>query len=244
MRRRKSGVEGNGGTVAIARPGVSGARPRVLVIDDETGFLSVVARGLTDEGFDIETAGNGATGLSAALRERFDLVILDVLMPGMDGATVLQRLRQHHPVQPVLILSCMTDTSTKVALLEMGADDYLGKPFSLDELVARVRVRLRHGRNGYPHVLRADGATLDLARRLVDVGNGPQPLTEREFLLLQELMSHLGETLSKEHLLATVWGYQFDPGSNVVDVYIRRLRAKVGPELIRTVRGEGYRVDA
>ena len=135
------------------------------------------------------------------------------------------------------------DTSSKVTSFEVGAEDYLAKPFSLDELLARIRVRLRDARSR-PTRLTAGSLVLDLISRQAQGESGRVQLAEREFLLLRELMSSAGETVSKERLLATVWGYRFDPGSNVVDVYVRRLRAKIGGEAIKTVRGEGYRVDA
>jgi DNA-binding response OmpR family regulator len=141
----------------------------------------------------------------------------------------------------VLVLSCLNATATKVRLLEAGAEDYLAKPFSLDELLARVRARLRVA-SGRATSLVAGRLRLDLIRREADSGSGPVPLAEREFLLLRELMQHTGTTVSKQRLLSAVWKYHFDPGSNVVDVYVRRLRAKLGAGMITTMRGEGYRI--
>jgi DNA-binding response OmpR family regulator len=142
----------------------------------------------------------------------------------------------------VIVLSALTDAASKVASLELGAEDYLAKPFSFEELLARVRARLRDARSR-PTVLATGGLRLDLVGRCVEGAFGRVPLAQREFLLLRELMAAAGETLSKERLLAQVWGYRFDPGSNVVDVYVRRLRAKLGGDAIKTVRGEGYRID-
>jgi DNA-binding response OmpR family regulator len=165
-------------------------------------------------------------------------------MPGLDGGAVLRRIMAHHSDQPVIILSALGDPASKVGSLDLGADDYLTKPFSLDELIARIRVRLRAAaRNGAARMT-AGRLSLDVIRREADAGAGLVPLAEREFLLLQEFMRHSGRTVSKERLLNAVWGYHFDPGTNVVDVYVRRLRAKLGPNLIQTVRGEGYRLDA
>ncbi len=172
----------------------------------------------------------------------YDVVILDLLMPGLDGATVLRRLLAQRPAQAVIVLSCLSDTATKVACLEAGAEDYLAKPFSLDELLARVRARMRAAAGRMPTSLVAGRIQLDLIRREADSGAGPVPLAEREFLLLRELMQHRGRTVSKQRLLSAVWQYHFDPGSNVVDVYVRRLRAKLGAEAITTMRGEGYRI--
>jgi len=165
-------------------------------------------------------------------------------MPGLDGYAVLERILQEQPAQPVLILSALNDTASKVSSLEGGAEDYISKPFSLEELLARVRARLRVAARSSTTHLAAGTLSLDLIRRKADAGVGPVALADREFLLLGELMKHAGRTVSKERLLSSVWGYHFDPGSNVVDVYVRRLRAKLGAGAITTVRGVGYRVDA
>jgi DNA-binding response OmpR family regulator len=169
---------------------------------------------------------------------------LDIVMPEIDGTTVLRRLLAERPSQPVLILSALNDTASKVRCLELGAEDYISKPFSLEELLARVRARLRAAARSEPTSLRAGGISLDLIRREVDAGSGPLALSDREFLLLGELMRNAGTTISKERLLSSVWHYHFDPGSNVVDVCVGRLRAKLGPKSITTVRGVGYRIDA
>jgi DNA-binding response OmpR family regulator len=217
---------------------------KILVVDDEQRILRFVVRGLLAEGFMVDWADNGAAGLRKALDDRYDLVILDLLMPGMDGASVLSRLVAKRPGQSVLVLSCLTSTATKVRCLEAGADDYLAKPFSLDELLARVRARLRAAAGRAATSMVTGRLRLDLIRREADSGSGAVPLAEREFLLLRELMAHAGQTVSKQRLLSTVWQYHFDPGSNVVDVYVRRLRAKLGADTITTMRGEGYRIAA
>jgi DNA-binding response OmpR family regulator len=220
------------------------ARPaplaRILVIDDEQRILRFVVRGLQAEGYQVDSADNGVDGLGSALTGHYDLVVLDLLMPGLDGAAVLRRLLAERPAQAVIILSCLTAAAIKVRCLELGAEDYLAKPFSLDELLARVRVRMRSA--GRTTSLVVGRLRLDLIRREADSGAGPVALAEREFLLLLELMQSLGGVVSKQRLLSAVWGYHFDPGSNVVDVYIRRLRAKLGADAIVTVRGEGYRI--
>jgi two-component system copper resistance phosphate regulon response regulator CusR len=163
-------------------------------------------------------------------------------MPDMDGRSVLTALLRERPEQPVLVLSCLDDVTTKVCCLDLGAHDYLTKPFSLEELLARVRVQLR----GEPHqaneVLRAGDLVLDVGRLQADNGAGPVALTRLEFLLLRELMEHTGQSVRKDQLLASIWGYDFDPGSNVVDVCVRRLRSKLGFDLIKTVRGAGYQL--
>jgi DNA-binding response OmpR family regulator len=224
----------------VAGPAAHG---RILVIDDEPGILGFISRGLRGEGYAVEPAADGVAGLEAGLQGSYDLVILDLLLPGMGGMDVLRRLMARKPQQRVIVLSALSDTPSKVTSLELGAEDYLAKPFSFDELLARVRARLRDGRSP-PISLAAGGFTMDLIRRQVTGDFGRVLLAEREFLLLRELMSAAGTTVTKEYLLAAVWGYHFDPGSNVVDVYVRRVRAKLGVDSIKTVRGEGYRVDA
>src|SRR6266540_5947136 len=161
-----------------------------------------------------------------------------------DEQRVLRRIVRKLPSQQVIIVSCLTETATKVSCLEAGAGDYLAKPFSLDELLARVQAHLRVlARSRSVTTLEVGRLKLDMVRREADSGSGPVPLAEREFLLLCELMRHAGQTVSKERLLSSVWQYDFDSGSNVVDVYVGRLRAKLGAQAIRTVRGKGYQVD-
>jgi two-component system copper resistance phosphate regulon response regulator CusR len=217
---------------------------RILVIDDEQRILNFVRRGLEAEGMAVDCARDGEEGLRLALAHAYDLVVLDLVMPGLDGHAVLRRILERKPSQPVLILSALNDTASKVSSLERGAEDYISKPFSLEELLARVRARLRIAARSIQTSMSAGSLTLDLIRRQVDAGSGPIPLAQREFLLLGELLRNAGRTVSKERLLSSVWGYHFDPGSNVVDVYVRRLRAKLGAEAIVTVRGVGYRIDA
>ena len=216
---------------------------RVLLIDDERRILDFVSRALRSEHLEVDTAADGALGLQMALSGRYDVVVLDLLMPGMDGNSVLRGIMERRRDQPIIVLSALSDPDSKVDCLDLGADDYLTKPFSLDELIARIRARLRAAARTPPTRLTTGRVTLDVIRREADVGLGPVLLAEREFLLLQELMKHTGQTVSKERLLNSVWGYDFDPGTNVVDVYVRRLRAKLGPDLIQTVRGEGYRIN-
>jgi two-component system, OmpR family, copper resistance phosphate regulon response regulator CusR len=216
----------------------------VLLIDDEQRILDFVRRALEAEGMGVDTAGDGQEGLRLCEGKSYDLVILDLVMPGIDGHDVLRRILSDRPTQPVLVLSARNDTASKVRSLEGGAEDYISKPFSLDELLARVRARLRSAARSTQTRLKAGELTLDAIRRVADSGEGPVPLADREFLLLRELMTNAGSVVSKERLLSAVWGYHFDPGSNVVDVYVRRLRTKLGQRSITTVRGVGYRVDA
>lgn len=229
---------------------------RILIVDDEPKIRSFIGRALTGAGYATEFADGGTEGLRLALGVRYDLVILDLVMPDLDGRQVLGKLLGEHPDQAVIVLSCVADVAAKVDCLERGAQDYLTKPFSLAELLARVRVRLRgdaHLRgepqpaddaHPYAEVIRAGDVMLDVGRLVADIGQGPVPLTRLEFLLLRELAEHVGHSVPKGKLLATVWGYDFDPGSNVVDVCVRRLRSKLGFELIKTVRGEGYQLVA
>jgi DNA-binding response OmpR family regulator len=219
------------------------SRDRVLVIDDEPGVLGFVSRALRDEGVDVDTADAGDVGYQLALSRAYRLVILDLLMPGVDGMTVLKGLLRHRPDQAVLVLSCLTDTSSKVRALDLGAADYLGKPFALSELLARVRARMRvpTARDGY--MLTARSFELDPFRHEVRTSDKRVLLTPREAALLGELVHHAGQSVSKRQLLSEVWGYDFDPETNVVDVYVRRIRKKLGPTVISTVRGVGYGVD-
>jgi DNA-binding response OmpR family regulator len=231
-------VQSETGSEASRLPGRG---QRILVVDDEDRILDFIARGLRQEGYEVDVAADGREGLDAALANQYELVILDLLMPGLPGITVLDRILQRKPFQSVLVLSCLTDTTTKVQCLGLGADDYVAKPVSFDELLLRVRARIRSS-YGASKTLELGHLKLDVIRRWVQAGGRAVALTEREFLLLRELMRHPGETMTKDDLLASVWGYGFDPGSNVVDVYVRRLRAKLGMEVITTVRGEGYRI--
>jgi DNA-binding response OmpR family regulator len=166
-------------------------------------------------------------------------------MPEVDGRQALRELLATRPDQPVIVLSCVADVMAKVEMLELGAQDYLTKPFALAELVARVKARLR-SEPAHPagEVIRAGGVALHVSRMTADIGDGPVSLTKLEFLLLRELMDHVGESVSKSKLLASVWGYDSDPGSNVIDACIRRLRSKLSFDLIKTVRGEGYQLIA
>jgi two-component system, OmpR family, response regulator len=230
----------------------STAGKRILIVDDEPRIRSFIGRALGAAGYLTDFSPSGSQGLRHALDGQYDLIILDLVMPDMDGGSVLDRLLRARPGQAVMVLSCVADVATKVDCLERGARDYLTKPFSLAELLARVRVRLRedahlHGEapghpDGAGEILRAGNLALDVARLVADIGQGPVPLTRLEFLLLRELAEHVGQSVPKDRLLASVWGYDFDPGSNVVDVCVRRLRSKLGFNLIKTVRGEGYQL--
>jgi DNA-binding response OmpR family regulator len=215
---------------------------RVLVIEDDERLGRLVSRALETEGFPAECANTGPDGLKNALARDYDLVILDLMLPGMDGRQVLERLVEERPEQRVLVLSAVPEIGIRVAVLEAGASDFLGKPFAVAELLARVRARLRSAAPGAAaRWLTAGPVRLDLRRRRAQVNDAELELSTREFLLMQHLMSRAGQACSREELLADVWGMTFDPGSNVVDVYIRRLRGKLDrPDRIETVRHVGY----
>jgi len=216
--------------------------PRILLVDDEPKIRGFIARALSSAGYAIDCAADGDDALRQLGLGEYGLVILDLIMPGMDGRTVLTRLIGDRPDQPVLVLSCLDDVTTKVTCLDLGAHDYLTKPFSLQELLARVRVQLRGEQHQAGEVLRVGDLVLDVGRLQADIGAGPVALTRLEFLLLRALMEHAGQSVRKDQLLASIWGYDFDPGSNVVDVCVRRLRSKLGFDLIKTVRGAGYQL--
>jgi two-component system copper resistance phosphate regulon response regulator CusR len=216
---------------------------RILVIEDEPRILGFLKVGLEAEGFAVDGAEDGASGLALALCEPYELVVLDLQLPRLDGLRLLEELHRTRPKLPVLILSARNDLPTKLRSFELGANDYLSKPFSFDELIARVRVHVRHGGNDDASTMRVGGLELDLARRRARVEDRVTDLSDREFRLLYHLAAHAGEVVSRERLLSEVWGYSFDPGSNVVDVCVRRLRKKLGPTSpIETVRHAGYRL--
>ena len=219
---------------------------RMLLVEDEARIRAFLARAFDIEGFKVDVVPDGEQGLDAALAGDYELVILDLLLPGRDGLDVLRELHDRRPGLPVLILSARTELATKLRGFELGAVDYLAKPFSLDELFARIRVqmRARHGAEGET-VLRAGQLALDVSRRQARIGATVASLPDREFRLLQFLMLHPGEVVSRQRLLSEVWGIDFDPRSNVVDVCVRRLRRQLGSDApIETVRNAGYRAAA
>jgi two-component system, OmpR family, response regulator len=219
---------------------------KILVIEDETRILSFLTRGLEADGYSVEGACDGRDGLARAVGGDWDLVLLDLLLPGLPGLDVLDALQRQRPGLPVVILSARSDLPTKLRGFDLGAADYVSKPVALDELLARVRVQLRKSRpDGGGTSLRHGSLVLDLARRQARLDGTVCDLADREFRLLHHLMLHVGEVISRERLLAEVWGYSFDPGSNVVEVCVRRLRRKLGPGApIETVRHAGYRLAA
>lgn len=220
---------------------------RILVIEDEERILSFVRRGLVAAGYAVDSAGDGRDGLDKALHGPCDLVVLDLMLPALGGMEVLQGVTANRPDLPVIILSARSDLSTKLKGFELGAVDYVAKPFALDELLARVRAQLAHARKHGDelNVVHGRYVDLDVARRQAVVGEVRCDLGDREFHVLYQLLLHEGEIVSRERLLSEVWGYAFDPGSNVVEVCIRRLRQRLGPDVaIETVRNAGYRLAA
>jgi DNA-binding response OmpR family regulator len=215
----------------------------ILIVEDEERIASFVEKGLRANGFATAVAGDGMNGLALASTGGFDLVILDLGLPDLDGLAVLRQLRERGSRVPVIILTARDGVRATVEGLEGGADDYVTKPFRFEELLARVRVRLRGDGADEPTVLRAGDATLDLRTRRAQVGGRSIELTAREFALAEMLFRHRGQVLSREQLLDHVWGYDHDPRSNVVDVYVGYLRRKLGQDLIHSVRGMGYRLE-
>jgi DNA-binding response OmpR family regulator len=215
---------------------------RILIAEDEPRLASFLEKGLRSNGFVTTVAEDGAKASLMARDEEFDLLVLDLGLPGKDGSVVLRELRAAGQRMPVIILTARDDVSDKVAGLEGGADDYVTKPFRFEELLARVRARLRDERTVEQTVLRAGEVVLDLRTRRASTDGRTVDLTAREFTMLEVLIRHAGQVLSREQLLSHVWGYDYDPGSNVVDVYVGYLRKKLGSESIETVRGMGYRL--
>jgi len=218
---------------------------RVLIVEDEPRIASFLEKGLGAEGFTPTVVSSGVIGLDYALTGEFDLAILDIGLPDIDGYTVLKRMRESGSSMPVIVLTARDSVTDTVRGLEGGADDYMPKPFRFAELLARVRLRLRERPTGGEEttVIERGNVRLDLARRQVTVAGKAIELSAREFLLAEMFLRHPGQVLSREQLLSHVWGYEFDPGSNIVDVYVGYLRKKLGASLITTVRGMGYRYD-
>ena len=215
----------------------------ILIAEDEQRIASFIERGLKASGYVTQLVGDGETALALARTGGFDLMILDLGLPRQDGLKVLHALRDEGASIPVVILTARSSVKEVVTGFEGGADDYITKPFSFEELLVRVRARLRPERKAEPTVLRAGDAELDLRTRHASVDGETVELSAREFALAQAFFEHAGQVLSREQLLSRVWGYDFDPGSNVVDVYVGYLRKKLGKDRIVNVRGMGYRLD-
>jgi two-component system, OmpR family, copper resistance phosphate regulon response regulator CusR len=216
---------------------------RILIAEDEPRIASFLEKGLRANGFTTTVTQDGRDALDLADSEDFDLLILDLGLPGRDGFSVLRELRARGRRLPIIILTARDSVEDTVAGLEGGADGYVPKPFRFDELLARVRARLREDNAPEPTVLRVGEASLDLRTRRLIVGQRTAELTAREFAMAEMFFRHPGQVLSREQLLSNVWGYDYDPGSNVVEVYVRYLRQKLGDPWITTVRGMGYRLE-
>jgi DNA-binding response OmpR family regulator len=215
---------------------------RILIAEDESRIASFVEKGLRANGFTTLVVGDGHVAAAAARDADFDLLVLDLGLPGLDGLSVLSEIRSRGEQLPVVILTARDGVHDTVAGFDRGADDYLTKPFRFEELLARIRARLRSGSTSEPTVLDAGDVSLDLRTRRARVGEQVVELTAREFALAETFLRHPDQVLSREQLLSHVWGFDFDPGSNVVDVYVRYLRKKLGDDVIETVRGMGYRL--
>ena len=216
---------------------------RILIAEDEERIASFLEKGLRANGFTTVVAPDGPSAAGIARDDAFDLLILDLGLPGLDGFEVLSRIRARGERMPVIILTARDGVPDRVEGLTRGADDYVVKPFSFEELLARVRARLREDA-GETTLLRAGDLVLDLRTRRAQIGDRSVELTAREYALLEVFLRHADQVLSREQLLSHVWGYDFDPGSNVVEVYVRYLRKKLGDGVIETVRGMGYRLAA
>ncbi|HKW91768.1 MAG TPA: response regulator transcription factor [Methylomirabilota bacterium] len=222
---------------------------RILVVEDERKVAGFIRQGLVEEGHSVEVAGDGDTALElAAGGPPYDLVVLDVMLPGRDGLSVLKALRGRQVKTPVLLLTARDRVADKVTGLDLGADDYLSKPFAFEEFLARVRALLRRGPSAREPVLRVDDLSLDPATRVVTRGGRRITLTAREYALLEYFLANAGRVLTRPRIAQHVWGIDFDSESNIIDVYIGYLRRKIDGDgerrLLHTVRGAGYMLSA
>ncbi|MBI4735514.1 MAG: response regulator transcription factor [candidate division NC10 bacterium] len=217
---------------------------RILVVEDDRKVASFIRKGLTEEGYAVDAASDGETGLAMGLDRLHDVIVLDVMLPGMPGFQVVRELRQAKVTTPVLLLTARDAVEDKVQGLDAGADDYLTKPFAFAELLARIRALLRRGTAARAPLLQVADLTLDPAMRTVTRGRQAISLTNREFALLEYLMRNAGRVLTRTMIAEHVWDYSFDSGTNVIDVYVNYLRKKIDAgrerKLIHTVRGVGY----
>jgi two-component system OmpR family response regulator len=233
---------------ALIRAGLPSGQMRVLVVEDEVKMAGLLRRALEEEGYAVDVAANGADGVWLGTENDYDAVLLDVMLPDLDGFEVSRKLREAGRWSPVLMLTARDAVADRVAGLDAGADDYLTKPFSIAELLARVRALIRRGAVERPAVLHSGDLTLDPTTRSVRRGGKEIDLTSKEFALLEYMMRHAGEVLSRSRLIEHVWDFAYEGDSNVVDVYVRYLRKKIDRpfrrDSIETVRGAGYRFRA
>lgn len=222
---------------------------RMLVVDDEDRICRFLGRALRSAGYAVDSATDGPAALRAVRAHDYDMVVLDLMLPGVHGSEVLRRMLDERPDRRILVLSAMTGVEVRVGCLEAGAVDFLAKPFALAELLARIRSRMRERLPGpaapappgtVPRALEVGGVRLDTVRRTLEIRGERRSLSHREYAVLLHLLQRAGQVCTREELLSEVWGYSFDPGSNIVDVYIRRLRAKLAGDQIETVRNVGY----
>jgi DNA-binding response OmpR family regulator len=221
---------------------------KILIIEDDQKIASFVQKGLKEQGYVVETCHDGDAGYDRAVGESFDVILLDIMLPGRDGLSILRALREQKNTVPVILLTARSGLGERVEGLNLGADDYLPKPFYMEELIARIIAVSRRASGEQLSIIRQGDLSINLITREVKRADQPLELTSREFNLLELLMRSPGRVYSRTQLLEHVWGYDFDPQTNVVDVYIRRVRGKIGtstePSRIETVRGVGYRFRA
>jgi DNA-binding response OmpR family regulator len=219
---------------------------KILFVEDDRKISAFVKKGLKEHGFLVETCFNGDEGYALATEQAFDVILLDIMLPGRDGLSILRGLREAKNTVPVILLTARSALSERVEGLNLGADDYLSKPFYLEELLARIHAVIRRASGEQLSLMRIGRLVVNLITREVKIGQDKVELTAREFSLLELLMRSPGRVFTRTQILEHVWGYDFDPQTNVVDVYVRRLRSKVdtdpGAPLLETVRGVGYRL--
>jgi len=217
---------------------------KILVVEDEKRIANFVRKGLEEQGFVVDCSADGDEAYALATTQHYDAIVLDIMLPGRDGLSILQNLRKQSNAVPVLLLTARTELGERVEGLNLGADDYMTKPFYVEELVARIHALTRRSAGERLSILQAGDLTMNLITREVKVGDTPVRLTAREFNLLEYLMRSPGRVLTRTQILEHVWGFDFDIGTNLIDVHIQRMRKKLGPSaasLVETVRGVGYR---
>ncbi len=221
---------------------------KLLVIEDETKIASLLRKGLEEQGFKVDISGDGEDGLERATKTPYDAIVIDIMLPKRDGLSVLRTLRTRKVTTPVMIITARGDVNERIEGLNLGADDYMAKPFSMDEVVARIRALIRRVTGESITLYKMADLTMNLVTREVFRGTRRINLTAREFRLLEHLLRVPGQVVTRTQLIERVWEYHFDPGTNLVDVYIQRLRRKIDDgedlKLIQTVRGVGYCVRA
>jgi DNA-binding response OmpR family regulator len=219
---------------------------KVLIVEDEKKIASFVRKGLEAQGFVVEVSGNGDDGFALAVSQPYDAVILDIMLPGKDGLSILRNLRERKMPMPVILLTARSELNERLEGLNLGADDYLTKPFHIEELIARLHAVVRRAVGASQSILAVENLKMNLLTREVTRRGRTIELTTREFSLLEHLMRSPGRVLTRVEICERVWDYSFDPGTNLVDVYVQRLRKKVDGDfpakLIETIRGVGYRI--